>query len=106
METIGKFSVVVLTFGLLVATNAWPSGAPDTACNSFRPWHTDADDKPYRAENEDHVGRDDVNCPYSLTASSDFIPGQSITCKSLFLIILLFFPYQRRFHNSIVIHIV
>ena len=68
-------------FGLLAVCDAFPSGATNEACNSFRPWHTDNNKIPYRAQNEDHLGREDVNCPYSITASDDFVPGQSITCK-------------------------
>lgn len=66
---------------VIAAVAAWPSGAPDSSCNSFRPWHTDTSGQPYKAQNENHAGGDNRSCPYQLTTSSDFAPGQPITSK-------------------------
>ena len=75
--------VVTLLACFLYLTTAYPHGAPEGACGTFRPNHVDrSTGRPHQAKNENDNGEpDDSECPYEVVYSNKFVPGQPLNCK-------------------------
>lgn len=80
---LSRFTAASVLTCLVCFTTAYPTGAPNAACNNFRPNHVNGQTgqrfAPQNGEQQTQQTGSDDDCPYTVKFSGKYLPGQPIT---------------------------